>query len=71
MYPTRCNVTQFILSGNCSTSFGLYHHPSSGAHTTVYTASVIAVTVLQIPDAVDTVVCAPENGWCYHSKHVE
>ena len=36
IYPTRCNVTQFILSGNCSTSFGQYHHPSSGAQTTVY-----------------------------------
>jgi hypothetical protein len=22
IYPTRCNVTQFILSGNCSTYFG-------------------------------------------------
>jgi hypothetical protein len=22
IYPTRCNVTQFILSGNCYTSFG-------------------------------------------------
>jgi hypothetical protein len=22
VYPTRCNVTQFILSGNCSTYFG-------------------------------------------------
>ena len=32
-YPTRCNVTQFILSGNCSTCFGWYLHPSSGAQT--------------------------------------
>jgi len=24
IYPTRCNVTQFILSGNCSTCFGWY-----------------------------------------------
>ena len=39
IYPTRCNVTQFILSGNCSTCFGWYHHPSSGAQTTVSTAS--------------------------------
>jgi hypothetical protein len=31
IYPTRCNVTQFILSGNCSTCFGCYFHPSSGA----------------------------------------
>jgi hypothetical protein len=24
-------VTEFILSGNCSTCFGRHHHPSSGA----------------------------------------
>jgi hypothetical protein len=27
--------------------------------------------VRQIPDAVDTVVCAPDDGWKYHPKHVE
>jgi hypothetical protein len=27
--------------------------------------------VWQIPDAVDTVVCAPDDGWRYHTKHVE
>jgi hypothetical protein len=32
---------------------------------------VTAVTVWQIPDAVDTVVSAPDGGWKYHSKHVE
>jgi len=31
----------------------------------------IAVTMWQIPDAVDTVVCAPDGGWKYHPKHVE
>ena len=31
----------------------------------------VAVTVWQIPDAVDTVVCAPDDGWSYHPKHVE
>jgi hypothetical protein len=25
----------------------------------------------QIPDAVDTVVCVPDDGWWYHPKHVE
>ena len=25
----------------------------------------------QIQDAVDTVVCAPDDGWWYHPKHVE
>jgi hypothetical protein len=45
VYPTRCNVTQFTLSGNCYTCFGWYHHPSSGAQTTVSTASGICHTV--------------------------
>jgi hypothetical protein len=38
-----------FISGNCSTCFGLYFHPSSGAHTTVSTASGIchnAVTAI-------------------------
>ena len=48
IYPTRCHITQFILSGNCSTCFGWYHHPSSGAHTSVSTASRICHTVTAI-----------------------
>jgi hypothetical protein len=31
----------------------------------------MAVTVWQIPDAVVTVVCASDDGWKYHPKHVE
>jgi hypothetical protein len=31
----------------------------------------VAVTVWEIPDAVDTVVFAPDDGWWYHAKHVE
>jgi len=31
----------------------------------------VVVTVWQIPDAVDTVVCAPDDGWWYRPKHVE
>ena len=31
----------------------------------------VAVMVWQIPDAVDTVVCIPDDGWWYHPKHVE
>jgi hypothetical protein len=45
IYPTICNVTLFILSGYCSTCFGWYLHPSSGAQTTVSTASGICHTV--------------------------
>jgi hypothetical protein len=28
-------------------------------------------TLRQIPDAVDAVVCAPDDGWKYHPKHIE
>jgi hypothetical protein len=60
-----------------STAYGICHtvtstchyQPSSGAQTAVSTAAGIchtvtgvAVTVWQIPDAVDTVVCAPDDG---------
>ena len=31
----------------------------------------VAVTVWQIPDALNTVICAPDDGWRYHPKHVE
>jgi hypothetical protein len=32
---------------------------------------LVAVTVWQITDAVDTVVCAPDDGWWCHPKHGE
>ena len=79
-----------FISWNCSTCFGWYLHQSSGAHTTVFTASgtlsnrycylslswkrpnCSAVPSLwQVPDAVNTVVCAPDDGWRYRPKHVE
>jgi hypothetical protein len=40
------HVTKFILSDNCSTCFRRYHHPSSGAQTTVTTASGNCYTVI-------------------------
>jgi hypothetical protein len=45
IYPTTCNVTQFILSGNWSTYFRWYIHPSPAAQRTVSTASAICRTV--------------------------
>jgi hypothetical protein len=41
-------VTEFILSDNCSTCFGHYYHPSSGAQTTVTTASGNRYTVIEL-----------------------
>jgi len=40
------HFTEFILSDNCSTCFGRYYHPFSGAQTTVTTASGNRYTVL-------------------------
>jgi len=31
----------------------------------------VAVTVWKIPGAVDTAVCAPDDGWWYHPKRLE
>jgi hypothetical protein len=57
------NIYSLFVSLNCSTYFGWYLHPSSGAHTTVSTASGTSQTV--------AVVCAPDDWWRYHPKHVE
>jgi len=37
-----------FISGNCCTCFGWYFHPSTGAHTTVSTASGICHIVITI-----------------------
>ena len=72
IYPTRCNVTQFISSVNCSTCFGGYHN-SSGTQTTVCTTSDIChsfTATCRYRGRVGTglsvlwvaVVCAPNDG---------
>ena len=40
------SLHSLFISGNCSTCFGWYLHPSPGAHTTVSTASAICHTVM-------------------------
>ena len=40
------HVTEFILSENCSTCFGHYYHPSSGAQAIVTAASGNRYTIL-------------------------
>ena len=80
-------VYSSFISVKCSTCFGWYFHPSSGAHNTLSTVSGInetitttclgrgwmgtTVTVSLMPDTVDTVLCAPDDGWQYNPKHVE
>ena len=84
-YPTRFNYTQFILSVNCSTCFGRFLHPSSGAQIAVSTASgtsqplLLPVGIVEelrlqsqlLYDTVDTAICAPDDGWRNSPKHVE
>jgi hypothetical protein len=41
-------IQSLFISGNCSTCFGWYFHTSSGAHSTVSTASGICHTVTAI-----------------------
>jgi len=89
-------LQSLFMSGNYTTCFEWCPHPSSGAHTTVSTASgtcqtvtatccycgrigtpysskssTIAATVWQVTDAVDTVVCVPDDGWKHRPKHIE
>ena len=46
IYIQQDTLHSFTISGNCSTCFGWYHHPSPGVHTTVLTASGICHTVI-------------------------
>jgi len=59
-------------SNKCIYSIWYLRHPQ---HTQTSSNSSrwqqIAITVWQIPYAVDTVVWAPDDGWWYHPKHVE
>jgi hypothetical protein len=52
-----------FISGNCSTCFGWYFHPSPGAHTTVSTASGICHTVAAI--------CRCAVGGVRHPQHTQ
>jgi hypothetical protein len=48
IYIQQDTLHSLFISGNCSTCFGWYFHPLSGAHTTVSTASGIYHTVTAI-----------------------
>ena len=50
-----------FISGNCSTCFGWYLHPSSGAHTNVPTASGTCQTVTVIVEELEPVLNLPRK----------
>jgi len=63
--PDTEDTGDTVISANCYTCFGLYLHPSSGAHITVPTVHIqsrspqLEVTVSKMPyteDTVDTVI---------------
>jgi hypothetical protein len=61
-----------FISGNCSTFSGgtSTHHQE---RIQLYLQHLVFVTPLLLTAAIaiDTVVCAPNDGWWYHPKHVE
>jgi len=70
-------IYSLFISANCSTCFGWYLHPSSGAHITVSTVFGIIETVTATcreHDWMGTVPIqsrAPDDGWRYHPKHIK
>ena len=80
--PTRCNKFSSLLLDVYSyiqlNMFRESSRPSSRAQQLQEQPLVLPLErggssnrVTKIPDAVDTVVCAPDDGWRYHPKHVE
>jgi hypothetical protein len=78
-------VTQLLLTATiveelelvcvCSQNTQTRSNSSTCAHSTLKPVPTfprerqVEVTVWQTSDAVDTVVCAPDDGWKYHPKH--
>jgi hypothetical protein len=58
-----------FISGDCSTCFGCYFHPSSGAHTTVSTASGICHTITDICRYRGRVGTGLSVLWVAHATH--
>ena len=68
LYMFRVVPAPIIRSANnCIYSIWYLSHP----YCYLPLSRQVAVTVWKIPDAVDTVVCAPDDGCWYHPKHVE
>jgi hypothetical protein len=84
-YTTRCKVTQFnyiwklfymfrvVLPSIIRSTYNCIYSISYLSHRYCYLPLwwKIAVTLWKIPDTVDTVVCAPDDGWKYHPKHIK
>ena len=68
--PTRCNCTQFICK--LLYMFRVVSPPIIGSTSNcIYSMCTSQPLWLVVPNAVDTVVCATDDGWRNHPKHVE
>jgi hypothetical protein len=67
LHPSsRAHTTTSTASGICHIVTAICRYRGR-----VGTGLIVLWVARQIPDAVDTVVCAPDDGWKYHPKHVE
>src|SRR5215470_5696960 len=82
VYPTRCNVTQFIYIWKLLYMFRVVLPPIiRSAYNCIYSIWYLSHRYCYLllswkswnrfECAVDAVVCAPDDGWKYHPKHVE
>jgi hypothetical protein len=62
-------LRSLFISGNCSTCFGWYFHPSSGAHTIVSTAFGICHTVTAICRCRGRVATGLSMLWVAYATH--
>jgi hypothetical protein len=73
-----CIVSIFQYISNKMQRYTVYLYPETALHISGGTSThhqeriqLYLQHLWQIPDAVDTVVCASYDGWKYHPKHVE
>jgi len=73
-YPSsEAHTTVSTASAICHTVTAIcrYRGRVGTGLSVLWVAYATAVMVWQLSYAVDTVVCAPDDGWKYHPKHVE
>jgi hypothetical protein len=61
----KMQLYSLFICGNCSTCFGCYFRPSSGAHTTVSTTSGICHTITNKTCKVINKLCKVASCWIY------
>jgi hypothetical protein len=65
-----CHTVTFICRSECAVG-GVRQPQYTQTGSNSSTIAADSSNGVTKPDAVDTVVCAPDDGWKYHPKHVE